>query len=248
MKRKLSIGSCGKVGNSVATLRIQQRNFTLIELLVVIFIVAILAGMLLPALNKSRQKAREIQCVNNSKQIGTVYAMYNGAYDGYMPCVLGPGTSIDSQCPPNQRTISKLINWELTRNPADPSAKIEHRVPLLECPLLESANPDKPDAFHFGKRLNGLVHYGTGNGKNGFKVDRIKSPAKIVVCYDDPEYNRVFDNWIRPQPNRTYYVQTKEAHSGSGSTALFADGHSRVMKLMEYPQNTTELDLFDPAG
>lgn len=68
----------------------EKRSFTLIELLVIVTIIAILAGMLLPALNKSRETAKRIQCTNILKQYGTASVMYAGSYNDFW--VPGQGT------------------------------------------------------------------------------------------------------------------------------------------------------------
>ena len=57
----------------------------MIQLLVVIAIIAILAGMLLPALNQAREKGRSSSCVNQLKQLGLVFAQYRGDNDDYYP-------------------------------------------------------------------------------------------------------------------------------------------------------------------
>lgn len=63
-----------------------KKNFTLIELLVVSGVIAILAGLLLPALSSSRNKARRVQDLSNMKQVGTGLHAYSDASKGYMPC------------------------------------------------------------------------------------------------------------------------------------------------------------------
>ena len=64
------------------------RSFTLIELLVVITIIAILAAMMMPTLQKARESGKRVVCMSNLRQMHHTLLLYVQDYNGYMPLVM----------------------------------------------------------------------------------------------------------------------------------------------------------------
>ena len=69
-------------------MRSQFRNFTLVELLIVIAIIAILAALLLPALNKARARAIASSCSSNQRQLMQGASLYGGDYNTFLPVTI----------------------------------------------------------------------------------------------------------------------------------------------------------------
>lgn len=167
-----------------------QGRFTLIELLVVIAIIAILAAMLLPALNKAREKARESGCANNLKQINMGCAMYTITW-GYFPqrgnslCnwtnILGKDMGLSSKM-----VMDKTYDFGSFKSEV---------VGIFKCPsALESSTMYLASTGVAGKGglcyitnnyITGLGPDGkTSGGSPGIKTSKIKRPSSTFVFFD----------------------------------------------------------------
>src|SRR6184192_923635 len=82
--------------------RTSPRGFTLVELLVVIGIIALLIGILMPALGRARQQALSVQCASNMRQMGMAAQQYASENKGWLP---------PSHAVPGNGTVEKFMEY-----------------------------------------------------------------------------------------------------------------------------------------
>lgn len=217
-----------KISSFISCLKQRPRQFTLIELLIVIAIIAILAGMLLPALSQARERSRQISCMNNERQLGMAMMEYVNTSNGYFP---------------QDPVVNNGLYWYRIFSKVGVET-LEKTPKLLECPSYTTTSPGAVSAWgniftttpvtstwgHTYYGLNGFLSY-PWSSNPGVKLVRVRQPSRLVLFTDiaaisdyNVTYGNDYNELSTTNADQRNYLAGRARHLGGGNFT-YVDGH-----------------------
>jgi len=188
-----------------------RRGFTLIELLVVIAIIAILIGLLVPAVQKVREAAARTQCLNNLKQIGLAMHAYHDANKKLPTGALQPSFATPLiQALPYVEQANKYRQFDLTKPTTDAVnlPAIQQDAPIFLC-------PSDPSSGQFQVTAGGVT---TNAGRTNYQANL---GANAWVRNADSKTGGVFI--IGPNAATNTFIRITQITDGTSNTAMYSE-------------------------
>jgi len=204
----------------------RHRAFTLIELLVVIAIIAVLMGILMPALSRAREQGKRAVCLQNNRTLVMSWMLYCDEFSGNMPGAqaleVGAAAAKDKapwiRRPLGNTPVEASIEDQILAIEAGVMFPFVKNIKVFRCPVAKS---HEMRSYSMSHAMNGASFDGGPVLKNRFKI---KNPAQRIVFIDD--FGEDWDAaWAVPWSRAAWWNGIPARH-GSGTVVGMADGRS----------------------